>query len=239
MPVCKDFIKFCFEKNIFLCPQKTLQSFSFHNELINSSIQKELQKINPKPNINILGFGLDEGCYEKTLGEFLLANKIAKSVNIYGFDPYALKTPGIKYLTPEELGSNDISFDLIIARWVLHHVELRHRWGDLEKCINQCSADAMVLIVEHGFLQKNMPVLEKKSYYLFNALFDIVANIGLRPRYFYHPISGIKNDFFIQYLELKDLESIKKNIKVNCVENIYEVGPSFPNQTLISYKAKI
>jgi len=214
-----------------------LQSFNYHNKLSDISLKQELAKITPKESINILGFGLDEGYYEKSLSQFLIDHGIAKTVNIYGFDPYAQKTPDIEYLIPEQLISDKVPrFDVVVARWVLHHVALQHRWGDLINCINHCNSGARVLIVEHGFLKKQHSLADKKLYYLLNATFDIIANIGLRPRYFTNTAPDLGANFFIRYLEPEDFSAIKNSVSLQITQDIFEVGPGFPNQTICSIR---
>lgn len=237
--LCKNFINFCFKNSIFLDENKTLQSFNYHNELSDTALKQKLLKIIPKERINILGFGLDEGYYEKNLSKFLINHGIAKTVNIYGFDPYALKTPNIEYLMPNQIDSDTTpKFDVVIARWVLHHVALQHRWKDLINCINHCNSGAMVLIVEHGFLKKSPSFADKKLYYLLNATFDIIANIGLRPRYFTSTAPDLGANFFIRYLEPEDFNAIKNSVSLQITQDIFEIGPSFPNQTICSMSLK-
>lgn len=233
----RDFIIYCFKNKISLHSDQTLKSFEQHNALSDNHLKNELLKLKPKPMINILGYGLDDGSYEKTLSKFLIDNNIAKEVTIFGFDPYALKTPGITYLSDTEFSMQKLTkFDVITSRWVLHHVELRKRWEDFINCINQSNDGVMVLIVEHGFLNKKCMLLEKKIYYLFNAIFDVVANIGLRPRYFTNSEPNIGEDFFIHYLTNKDFNDIRKGVKKHVTHDITEVGPRFPNQTIFSMR---
>ncbi len=231
--ICKNFIHFCFKNDISMDAHKTLQSFNYHNQLSDKALKQELIKITPKDSINILGFGLDEGHYEKTLAQFLIGEGITKAVNIFGFDPYALKMPEISYLTPEQLKAKNLPlFDVVVARWALHHVELQHRWGDFINCINRCNPDAMVLIVEHGFLNEKYSNLDKRLYYLFNATFDIIANIGLRRHSFTNTAPDFGSNFFIHYLEPEDFSMVKRGISLQLTQNIFDIGPGFPNQTI-------
>jgi len=230
-----DFIRFCFSKNIFLDQNETLQSFSNHNLLSHEACKKELDSISKKNEINILGFGLDEGTYEKEIRQYLLSNNITERVNLYGFDPYAKKNPEIDYLTQGQIENGEAPlFDLITVRWVLHHVALQERWGDFINCINRCGPGGVVLVVEHGFLKKPscFSKKEKKFYNLLNATFDIVANIGLRPYYFTSTYPNIGENFFIYYLEPEDFSAINQKLSIHTEQIIYDVGPSFPNQTI-------
>lgn len=235
--ICNNFINYCFNHKIKLDPDKTLQSFSIHNQLSDSAVKKELLKITNKSHINLLGFGLDDGTYEKELANFLILHKICNKITIYGMDPYAKKGSGIHYITPEQLSMDPIKFDVIIARWSLHHVKFENRWSNLSDCISQCNNDASIIFIEHGFLQNSHFTAEKKLYKLLNALFDIIANIGLRPSYFTQTAPQFGKHFFIHYLQFNDFSSILKNSSQNIrYQNIYDVGPNFPNQTICYFR---
>lgn len=235
--IWKDFIKFCLNHDISLCPKKTLDAFTYHNELSNQAVNRELSRLQPKENINLLGFGLDEGIYEKEIAHYLRQNGIAQKVVVYGFDPYANKKNGILYLDKNQLKDPSApSFDLITCRWVLHHVAEAERWDSLISCINLCNPHAKVLIVEHGFQKQNISPKERRISDFFNGLFDIIANIGLRPNYLTNNFSNSKSDFFIKYLRTSDFRKIINGLPVNSTEHIYDVGPGFPNQTICSIK---
>ncbi|MBP9727638.1 MAG: class I SAM-dependent methyltransferase [Gammaproteobacteria bacterium] len=234
--VCKDFIRFCFDNNIYLDPTRTLASFKKHNELSDNAVRRELEQLTPRQEINLLGFGLDGGHYEQSIAAYLLSSGKAGKVNLFGFDPYAKRNPDIRYLSANELSSSDRSFDLIVARWVLHHVEMKSRWSTFVDCINRCHPGAEVLIVEHGYLDE-VSLLDRKLSALLNATFDVVANIGLRPGYFLST-PNVGDDFFIEYLEPKDFSAISAQVSVKYGVKIYDVGPDFPNQTICKMSVK-
>jgi len=234
--LCKDFIRFSFENKIYLDPIKTLDSFKRHNELSDGAIKMELEKLTPRREINLLGFGLDEGHYEQHLASYLFSSGKAEKVNLFGFDPYAKRNPNILYLTENELTSEKRSFDLIVARWVLHHVEMNSRWSNFVNCINQCHSGADVLVVEHGYIEETS-LLNKKFNGLLNATFDIISNIGLRPGYFTNT-KNIGDDFFINYLEPKDFSAITSQVAVKLDIDAYDVGPNFPNQTIFKMRVR-
>ncbi len=231
--ICNSFIKFCFEQGILLDPQKTLEAFAYHNQLSDNAVKMELLQLSTRNTLNLLGFGLDEGHYEKHLAQFLIEKGIAQKVNIYGFDPYATKKEDITYLTKTDLANNKaLKFDLITARWVLHHVALKERWPNLITCINKCEKGAAIVFVEHGILREKNSLIHKKISDLLNATFDIVANMGLRPHYFTSTAPNIGTNFFIHYLEPKDFDLIRESAKVQSIPILYDVGPGFPNQTI-------
>jgi len=235
--ICNNFIDYCFFHKIKLDPKKTLQSFKAHNQLSDNAVKNELLKITSKRYINLLGFGLDDGIYEKELANFLVLHNVCNKVTIYGMDPYAIKSNDIQYLTPTQLSMDSLKFDIIIARWSLHHVKLDNRWSDLSHCISRCNSDASIIFIEHGFLHNTHFPAEKKLYELLNALFDIIANIGLRPTYFTETAPSFGEHFFIHYLEPNDFISIFKNYSAHIISrNIYDVGPNFPNQTICCFR---
>lgn len=236
--LCQEFIQFCFKHHIFLNKEKTLKSFEYHDAVSDKALKQELALFSYKPKINILGFGLGTGHYEKNIAEYFIQNRLAESVKIYGFDPYAENSNEIEFLTATQLVTNQHpAFDVITARWVLHHISLKERWTHFVDCINRSKPGAMVFVVEHGFLQKPSLIFDKKLYWLLNATFDVVANIGIRPHWFTSTYPNIGANFFIHYLECKDFKDIKKGIKVQMTQNIYDVGPNFPNQTICCMRA--
>ncbi len=237
--ICIDFIEFCFAKKIAMNVEETLNSFCLHNKLSDDRVKQELKKIPEQETISLLGFGLDEGTYEKGLAQFLIDEGLCQNVILYGLDPYAKKGNNIHYLTLQELNSKkEFNFDVIIARWSLHHVAFTSRWHDLSQCINRCNANATVLFIEHGMLHEKLPLIKENFYGLLNATFDIIANIGLRPDYFTQTKPKGTN-FFIRYLKAEDYNTIINGTsKLALSQVIYDVGPYFPNQTICKFFTK-
>jgi hypothetical protein len=229
--LCHAFIRFCFDRKIQLDARKTLQSFETHNRYSDEAIKLEALALKPKPTVNLLGFGLDHGNYEQVLADYLLNNGIALHVNVYGFDPYAKQVNSIVYLTLNEIKNTSITFDLVIARWVLHHVATHKRWHEFECCLKKCNSDSRILVIEHGILMNEPSLLEKKFFYLLNAVFDIVANIGIRPYYFTQS-TVIGQNFFIDYLDRTVFDQIVQNTECT-LQNWYHIGPTFPHQSII------
>ena len=196
--MCQDFITFCFKKGIALDKEQTLSSFAQHDALSNMALKRELDGITPTKELKLLGFGLGDGSYEKSLSEYLIHKKIAGSVRMY--KPIA----SIEYLSSAQLKGHIPAFDIITARWVLHHVALKNRWTDFIDCINHSKVNTQILIVEHGFLRKTSPDIDAKLHYL----------------------TG------------KDFSDIKRSVHFDMTQDIYEVGPVFPNQALCSMKVK-
>ncbi len=237
--ICYDFIHFCFSKNILLNSVKTLSALENHDQICDNAIKERLRKIEHRSSLNLMGFGLGDGTYEKFIAMYLKKKNIAKDVNLFGFDPFAKKIEGIKLVTVDELLDNKVpKLDIIIARWVLHHVDEKYRWENFIHCISSMNPCSMVLIIEHGFLQDGEVdafSIDRKLYSLINAAFDVVVNIAIRPHWFTStPKLGC--NFFVRYLTSKDIKSIKK--QANCIiyEKIRHLGPDFPNQSLFCFE---
>jgi hypothetical protein len=235
-----DFIDFCFEKKIFLDKNKVLQSFEAHDDISHQAVLSELDKLEPKENINLLGFGLDTGYYEKIVRQYLLDKKIAKTVQIFGYDPYAdLSDKEIIAVSQQELDrEGGTKYDVIIARWVLHHVEVKERWKNFITSLNHCNDyKGIAIVVEHGYLSKPYPQDQIRLYKFLVATFDILANIGIRPQNFINTTPPGLN-FYVDYLNNDDLTSIDQGLKIPHDQKTYDVGPDFPAQTLWVFRMK-
>ena len=87
-----------------------------------------------------------------------------------------MKIPGIEYLTSEQLTSNKTPvFDIIRLPGGYCTMLNSNIAGKALPIVLPLKSGAMVLIVEHGFLARQHSFLNKKLYYIFNAIFDIVA----------------------------------------------------------------
>jgi hypothetical protein len=230
--LCSDFIEYCFTHNIKLDKDKTLQSFEEHDRISDIAVKNELKRLAPKPRMNLLGFGLGTGYYERNIRQHLLDVGVAKQVKIYGFDPYAEPASDITFLSQKDLAQDNCPrFDIVTVRWVLHHIEIKHRWHDFISSINKCNNKSLVLMVEHGYLANRFPPEQEKLYKFLTSTFDIVANIGIRPGIFTSTIPPGKN-FYVDYLNPADFTSISKGLSLKHSRAVYDVGPGFPNQTI-------
>lgn len=236
--ICQDFVNFCFLRNISLDSIETLTSLQEHDRLADKAIKKEIIQIPPVESINLMGFGLGNGHYEKSLSNYMIEKKIARKVNLFGFDPYAIENDEIKLITEDEFFHNTAEkFDIIIARWVLHHVDYKYRWKYFVNCVKSMNKCGMVLIIEHGFLKDNesrYSCVTPELYALVNACFDVVVNIGIRPQWF-TSTPEIGSNFFIDYLTPQDFKIIRRNATCILNEKIQHLGPDFPNQTLCCF----
>ncbi len=234
--LCQNFIQFCFARNIHLDAQQTLEGFAEHNRLLDDTVKKTLNRMPRKKHIRMMGYGLDDGAYETEIADHLLKQQLAEEVTLYGFDPYANRSDNVLYLSPEQLREDTLpKFDLVIARWVLHHVALHQRWADLMRCLEWRSPDSTVILIEHGALTLPVTHHEKRLYHLFNATFDVIANIGLRPKFF-TCTEPHGHQFFIDYLESSDFEVMRDHLAPQS-SHLYEIGPEFPNQTFFYAQA--
>jgi hypothetical protein len=236
--ICVDFAKFCLDTNLNLSPEKTLESFSSHNWILDYTVKEMLQKLKPKESINLLGFGLADGQFEKEICDFIIQKNLAKSLRIYGYDPYGKKGDGIIYLNDVQNLPSALKFDLVVARWALHHVAPEHRWHNFVNCLNACTNDANILVVEHGILHNSSSNRERLTYRLLVSLYDTLANLGLRPGYFTDSAPNVGADFFVDYLESSDFEYFEKQSKRPLDIKLLNIGPYFPNQTICHMKFK-
>ena len=205
---------------------------------VNETIHAIINTLKPKEQINILGFGLRDGAYELSLANRLYAQGLAKKVTVYGFDPDSHEVnSSIQKITPAQLFAADCpKFDLIISRWVLHHVHFAERWDGLTQCINQANPQAKILIIEEGcFPLAGHYRFEVACYELLLACADVMINAGLHQQWLKDIAAGVDEPFFIRYLTANDLYQIEKQLVLPCTRTIYEVGPDFFGQTIISY----
>jgi hypothetical protein len=231
--VCVDFARFCLRNKVQLDARRVLEAFSAHNALLDIALQRKLLDIPPMATLNLLGFGLGDGLFEKKIAQFLVEHNIATEVNIYGYDPYAVKDDSITYFADTEFSTKPLpKFDIIISRWVLHHIAPEFRWHDFINCINNCNVGAIILVIEHGIMQEENTLEDKKSYRLITGLYDTLANLGLRPGYFTNSAPKIGADFFVDYLENTDFEYFTALSKYSIQTQIEDIGPIFPNQTI-------
>jgi hypothetical protein len=229
--VMKQFIRYCYDNNIHLSVSDTLSSFDQHNDLSNEATCRLLDELKPRDTLKILGYGLGEAVYEKLIANYLLQKEIAKEVVIYGYDPYSTDTSHFIPLDLGDLKEASETFDLVTARWVLHHVPMAERWENFIDCLKCLSVGGKALVVEHGL---SPPVVEQADvifYSLFLGLFDTLANIGIRRNY-PQPRPDGSTDYFVEYLKPADVEQFTRGATQRFSFVQEDVGPVFPNQNI-------
>ena len=216
--------------------------FSFKNILTKRfSLEQE-----PRDEIHLLSFGSGAGFYEQSLKRFLIQSGIAKTVHLYGYDPYATPQVDITMLTAEELttmkdrDNNDdtlpLQFDFVLARWSLHHVALSERWTLFESALDCLSPTGTSIVIEHGYrADSDQWELQESSdmealYLLLNTWIDSVANIGIVPEWFERNPENYGEDFFVQYLTDKDVKEMQSHCHRHQPLSFtrHRTGPCFP-----------
>jgi len=185
--------------------------------------------IKAQEHVSILGFGLADGGFELELCAMLKKHGKANGVTLYGLDPNLGEHSDIISITPEDIYNNKTpKFDLIISRWVLHHIMPNHRWQSFIGCLQHLTEDGLAIVVEEGISAKTQ---NEKSSLFFIATIDVLANFYLWPDYLTSKYDG----YFAQYLLDDDLEDISKQAKLSYIKK--EVGPIFPHQSVIIFSS--
>ncbi|MEU0664061.1 hypothetical protein [Streptomyces lavendulocolor] len=162
--------------------------------------------------MRILGFGADVCEFELELGRLAVKNHLASAFNVSRYDPYAEFLPGVTEVDSNALHSEDFpyDFDLVTARWALHHVAPEARWEDLRSALRSISPQGHFLVVEESdFSDRNSPQIHQRLYRLLLMATDVVINTCLRPdRTKLMTQADETTRFELEYLDLQDLEEI-------------------------------
>lgn len=215
-----------------------VQDYVFHVE---SQILKILSQRHSQATLNILGFGLGDGVYEAKLIKKLLDTGLFNNINLYGFDPniYENLPTNIKSITKSELTAFATKpfFDVIIARWVLHHTTIEERWDNLICAMNSCRGGADIIIVEEAPLisRQFANTYEYKLKALIIGIYDVIVNMGLHPKWFMQKAEG---KFFLQYLYQEDFSKMESNMSNPYQKEVITSDYDLFSQHLIHYAFK-
>ncbi len=238
--VSQTFLSYLIEKNISLDVEILYQCLTDYADDVDRVVKNIIQGRSYQQALNMLGFGLCEGHYEIELANFSLDINIADEILLYGYDPstsYAMPSR-IQCLTKNDLKNLDhseSSFDLMLARWVLHHTDPTDRWEDIIVALNACKNGADIIIVEESWL----PSINESnvSNYRFKELllgfFDIIVNIALHMSWMFNKECP---NFYLQYLRQEDFEQIESKINRPFQKKIYSLDYSLLSQHIIHYK---
>lgn len=238
--ICQTLAQFIFINKFIFCKDKILTCLAYGNKAVDryvfNSINNHLQQ--PREVINLLGFGSNQGFYENFIANYILNKQLAKHVRVYGFDPYS-STFG-KNIIPIKLtdleGQQNLQFDIVIARWVLHHINYSERWHTFIKCTNAFTNNGLLLILDEGSFAEDKQDLKELMYRFYLGCVDVVINFGLRPEWFLATTSQIGANFFVDYLTQADLQTLESNFKVNYKRYYSSIhDPKFFSQSIISY----
>lgn len=189
--------------------------------------------------VNLFGFGLGDGSWERKLGEFLVHRGEAGDVSLLGYDPFAVRSPGIKYLDPKRIGGRrSPGFDLVLARWALHHVFPEQRWDMFARILSQLNPGGIALVVEHGFMERPAMPRHEHLYRLLNAVLDVIANLGFRPEWFAATKPEFGRDFYVDFLRAQDIDAIRSKCSRPLDVDVVSAGPNFPWHSIIAFKPR-
>lgn len=197
-----------------------------------------LRERDPRRNIDMLGFGCAEGAYELELCRWLESAGMTTGARAFGFDPHASDPlPGLCMLSEVDLASPDLpSFDIIVARWALHHVPRNERWSTLALALRRMRPDGIVLIQEEGMLGAGSArPREIARLELLLACFDVLITRSLKPGWA-RAGDGAQSPFFLEYLTLSDLASIEAHLPGGIARRIIKHGTGLLAQTFITYQ---
>jgi hypothetical protein len=96
-------------------------------------------------------YGLADGVHEQRLAARLAEQ--GTTVELFGYDPGnpSFDRQAIYPWTPATREANASPlFDIILARWVFHHVRPAQRWDALAARVRCCKPGASLLIIEEG-----------------------------------------------------------------------------------------
>jgi hypothetical protein len=237
--ICQTLAQFIFANKMVLNKDEILKCLVHGDAVVDQQVFRAIRAyLKPKETINLLGFGSNQGNYENFIAKFLLDKQLAHRVNIYGFDPYSASfADNIIPLSIEALEQpSTLSFDLIIARWVLHHVSYQERWHTFIKFTNALSKNGLILVLEEGSLAPDKQALKELMYRFYLGCVDVVINIGLRPEWLLATHSAIGENFFVDYLTQTDFKALEAELKFNYKTDCYALGnDQFFSQNLIIY----
>jgi hypothetical protein len=227
--LCQSFIDFLKKSKAKYSFDDVLKSL-FHPD---SEIEKAIKHMLPKlyrGEMNIFGFGLGSGYYEKDFTNYLRVENYSNKISIFGYDPHSKqKDDAITYLTPGDLNKTVPRFDIFISRWVLHHVKQNERWNTLVKFMNHMGSNGHIFIVEEGPYLLEKPVANERLYLLVQSLGDTFVNYTVFPEWL---ISG---NFHIEHLRKSDFTTIEKSLAFKSRREKISLDVGIPTQTLIHY----
>ena len=201
--------------------------------LLHENIYDHLNNIPRSDEIKILGFGLGDGSYENELKSYLINSDKIKAALIFGYDPYSVDCKDYIPLTKDDLLNAKVSeFDLIIARWTLHHVSLNERWDEFISALNLIKTGGQLLIIEHGFIANSDDLGNDKLYLILNGIMDVIGNLIFNTEWFFK--TNCEENYFLEFIKEKDIKIITDAFTENLHIDINTFGPVFPFCTVIT-----
>ena len=188
--------------------------------------------------LSLCGFGLGDGQYELQLSRHLTTRGLVSQVDLYGFDPH----PRFDFSQISPLSSEDLShsggpaFDIILARWVLHHIRTEKRWEDFISCVNRSHHDAKIVVLEEGaFAPRRRKTRQLLLYEFLAGCADVVVNTILCPSWIF-PVGQKPGDqFYLEYLTRDDIAALESAFDMPVTRRIQRICAEFFPQILITF----
>lgn len=221
--------------------QELFVRFIVHNDLASDQWTRErLKERGFQPELSLLGFGLGDGSFELELARWMTQEaRLADRVTVWGFDTHQTAGGAVRMLTPAELAAEGAPrFDVVIARYVLHHVQPHERWAGLLACLHRCNPGATVLMAEQGYPAPTRPenTAEERYRQLLLVCIDVLANATLYPGWC--SVEGPEGAprFFVSYLSEEELAALERQMPPVALRELRDVGPPFPGTFMIRYE---
>jgi 2-polyprenyl-3-methyl-5-hydroxy-6-metoxy-1,4-benzoquinol methylase len=182
----------------------------------------------------LCGYGLGNGAYEQQLAERFAAH--GTTIKLFGYDPTNARfdTERIQPCSLETLRSEGSPrFDVILTRWVLHHVPPDQRWDAFAACVHRCQPGGSLLIVEEGpfSAEKNRTSL---VYELLSSGADVLVNSVVYPDWL-GAGDPPGEHFYLAYLTQADIKALESAFAMRAERHLEWHQAGYLPQILIRY----
>jgi len=218
-----------------LDPEQLLVTLRPHERVCHERLLEQLRQLPLRDVVHFLGFGLARGEYEQELADYLVANGLAGEVRLYGCDPYVdFSGSGIEEWTPSAAGEQQ--FDLILARWVLHHLEPAFRWQAFTPVARHLAPGGCLLILEEGdFRAADERRFADQLMALVLSSIDVINTLTFVAEW--HEKSAESADaYYLQHLSADEIAVIESGFGFPFERQIIETGPGVFGQTIFAYR---
>jgi hypothetical protein len=239
--VCLEVIRYIARRNMSFDSDLALQALESVDAALDAAVKVALEPKLSARKLSLCGFGLGSGEYELKLTNDLNTQGLAPQLDLYGFDPYPrFDSSKILSLTSEDLcAAGGPRFDIILSRWVLHHVHQENRWKEFIACVNRSKSDAKILVIEEGTFtpktQKSTPLL---FYEYLIGCADVVVNSILCPSWLFPPTGKPGEQFYLEYLTCDDVTSLEWAFKTPVIRDVRWISAGFFPQILIIWTVR-
>lgn len=236
--VCMEVIKHIAKERMSFDVHLALRALAPVDTALDDAIKAALEPEAPLQRLSLCGFGLGNGQYELQLSKHLTTQGLVSQIYLYGFDPHPrFDISQISPLSSEDLSrSGGPAFDIILSRWVLHHVRTEKRWEDFISCVNRSNRDAKIVVVEEGaFAPLRRKTRQLLLYEYLTACADIVVNSILYPSWIFPAGLRPGHQFYLKYLTRDDIAALESAFDVPVTRRIQRICAGFFPQILITF----